>query len=303
VAQLGGNANPTRFRASVWVALLSGHFGCSVCQKVWTQTIVRLSVKEEVGEIMATITRSMKRFGFAVVAAAAMAIPAISSAATIVDWKPGPTSAGIPEFSWTGNQLVGAAGITSNGDGQIARANQTAPGLDMETPFVINGVPGSVVDPVQGTTLFYDASIAITGFVASGPAVIFGPTIIQQLGPGDFTLKSTTGVLLLHGTVQASTITGNNGSQAGAVFSANDVNYDSGLIFNAMTASGQYALTNNDFSFSFANISPNVTFSNNSILPFTTDATGLYQADLVPEPATLGMLLVGGLATLRRRRA
>ena len=52
---------------------------------------------------------------------------------------------------------------------------------------------------------------------------------------------------------------------------------------------------------------------NSATLPFTTDAvndtaifwvnaaTGAIKLDLVPEPATLGMLLIGGLALLRRR--
>jgi hypothetical protein len=246
--------------------------------------------------------RSMKQFVLAVVAASAMAIPAISRAATIVDWKPGPTSAGIPEFTWTGNQLVGNVGITSNGDGAIARNLQTAPGLDMETPFIIPGVPGSVIDPVQSTTLFYDASIAITGFLASAPVVVVGPTAVQQLANGDFTLKSTTGILLLHGTVGASTITANIGSQAGAVFSANDVNYDSGLIYQALLANTG-SLVNNDFSFSFVSITPPVGVAGNFLAPFDTDATGLYQADAIPEPASLGLLLAGGLVAIRRRRA
>src|SRR5204863_9227441 len=86
---------------------------------------------------------------------AVLAAPVVACAATIVDWKPGPTSVGIPEFSWTGFQLVGAPGITSNGDGTLPRPTQTAPGLDMETPFIIPGVPGSVIDPVANTTLFY----------------------------------------------------------------------------------------------------------------------------------------------------
>ena len=36
--------------------------------------------------------------------------------------------------------------------------------------------------------------------------------------------------------------------------------------------------------------------------PFTTDATGLFQADAVPEPASLGALAAAGLIVVRRRR-
>jgi hypothetical protein len=231
------------------------------------------------------------------------AIGLTASAATIVDWKPQPTSPGIAEFVWNGAFLDEGPGNLSNGDGQLPRNLQTPGGLDMSTPFTINGVPGSEIDLVTGATTFMDAQLTINGFAATGPAGVVFNTAVQPLGNGDFTLTSTTGVLLLHGTVQSSTITGNIGSSAGAVFSANNVQYDSGLIFNALVAAGG-SLSANDFSFSFVSVTPSIAIGGGGFLaPFTTDATGLYQADVVPEPMTLGVAAASfGLLGLRRRR-
>src|SRR5436189_5594059 len=80
-----------------------------------------------------------------------------ASAATIVDWKPQPTSPTMAEFIWNGSFLNEGPGNFSNGDGALPRNLQTAPGLDMGTPFIIPGVPGSEIDAVAGTTTFMDA--------------------------------------------------------------------------------------------------------------------------------------------------
>jgi len=224
-----------------------------------------------------------------------------AGAATIVDWKPGPTTPTMPEFNWTGAQLHDDIGAHGNGDGTLPPNTQTGGGLNMETPFIIPGVPGSSIDAVAGTTTFFDSTLHLTGFNAAAPAGVLFGTAVQPLGPGDFTLISTTGVLLLHGTVAASTITGNIGSQAGAVFSANDVNYDGGLIFNQLVASGG-TLINNDFSFSFVNMTPPVAIAGGFLAPFTTDATGLYQADAVPEPTGLVLLGLAVVPLAGRRR-
>ena len=82
-----------------------------------------------------------------------------ASAATIVDFKPTPVSPTTPEFQFSralgGGVPVfrGALGATSNNDGALPVQNQTAPGLDAETPFILAG-PGSVNDFIAGTTHF-----------------------------------------------------------------------------------------------------------------------------------------------------
>src|SRR5690242_11148342 len=100
--------------------------------------------------------------------AALLSICAISNAATIVDFKPTPTSPNTPEFQFS-RALGGgvpvfrsALGATSNNDGNLPVQNQTAPGLDSETPFILAG-PGSLNDLIAGTTHFFDSALQFTG--------------------------------------------------------------------------------------------------------------------------------------------
>src|SRR5438552_6173328 len=95
------------------------------------------------------------------VAAAALALSISSSsiAATLVDFKPVPVSPTTPEFQFS-RALGGgvpvfrtALGATSNNDGNLPVQNQTAPGLDAETPFIL-AEPGSLNDFIAGTTHF-----------------------------------------------------------------------------------------------------------------------------------------------------
>src|SRR6476469_2463899 len=129
--------------------------------------------------------------------AASLSICAVSNAATIVDFKPTPTSPNTPEFQFSralgGGVPVfrGALGSTSNNDGNLPVQNQTSPGLDSETPFILAG-PGGVNDFVAGTTHFYDSSLQFTaGLQANAPAINAGGVLIQQLSPGSFQLMST----------------------------------------------------------------------------------------------------------------
>src|SRR3954449_1070287 len=140
-------------------------------------------------------------------AAALLSICAVSNAATIVDFKPTPTSPNIPEFQLSralggGVPVFRAAlGSTSNNDGNLPVQNQTAPGLDSETPFILAG-PGSVNDFAAGTTHFYDASLQFTaGLQANAPAINAGGVLVQQLSPGSFQILSTgpAPILLLSG--------------------------------------------------------------------------------------------------------
>src|SRR3954454_18034723 len=108
----------------------------------------------------------LTRVYFAAIAAS-LAICSLASAATIVDFKPNPVSPTTPEFQFSralgGGVPVfrGALGSTSNNDGNLPILNQTAPGLDSETPFILVG-PGSLNNFAAGSTHFYDSSLQLT---------------------------------------------------------------------------------------------------------------------------------------------
>src|SRR6266480_6840946 len=138
----------------------------------------------------------LRKVTFAAIAAC-FSFCAWASAGTIVDFKPNPVSPTTPEFQFSralgGGAPVfrGALGSTSNNDGNLPVQNQTAPGLDSETPFILAG-PGSVNDFVAGTTHFYDSSLQFTaGLQANAPAINAGGVLVQQLSPGSFQLMST----------------------------------------------------------------------------------------------------------------
>src|SRR3954464_1494455 len=145
-----------------------------------------------------------------------------ASAATIVDFKPTPVSPTTPEFQFSralgGGVPVfrGALGSTSNNDGNLPIQNQTAPGLDSETPFILAG-PGSLNDLIAGTTHFFDSSLQFTGGLqANAPAQNAG-VFVQQLSSGSFQLMSTgpAPVVLLSGNISTASFlvgVGNAGS-------------------------------------------------------------------------------------------
>src|SRR4051794_2273262 len=120
----------------------------------------------ETGEKMSMRVRVLsatKKLTFAVAGLlGSLAIADRVGAATIVDWKPGPTTPAMPEFTWTGSQLQDSIGAHSSGDGTLPPNQQVGGGLNMETPFVIPGVPGSSIDAVAGTTTFFDSTLHLT---------------------------------------------------------------------------------------------------------------------------------------------
>src|SRR3954469_24476763 len=183
----------------------------------------------------------LNRVSFAAIAAS-LAICSLASASTIVDFKPNPVSPLIPEFRFSrppaggAPEFRGALGSTSNNDGNVPVQNQTAPGLDSETPFILAG-PGSLNDVIAGTSHFYDSSLQfISGLQAYGPAIppaFAGFPYIQPLSPGSFQLLSTgpAPILLLSGNIVASSFVVGTGD-AGSYFDSHDVTYTGGIIFN-----------------------------------------------------------------------
>jgi hypothetical protein len=250
----------------------------------------------------------LNRVSFAAIAAS-LAICSFVSAATIVDFKPNPVSPTTPEFQFSralgGGVPVfrGALGSTSNNDGNLPVQNQTAPGLDSETPFILVG-PGSLNNFAAGSTHFYDSSLQLTaGFQANAPAINAGGVLVQQLSPGSFQLMSTGPgpILLLSGTMSAASFIVGAGD-AGSVFSSQDVNYTGGIIFNALVAAGG-TVNGNSMSVSMTDVTPNLNIAGDGFLgDFTSNATGLFNASTVPEPTSLALIAIAMASFFFRRR-
>jgi hypothetical protein len=228
-------------------------------------------------------------------------------AGTIVDFKPTPVSPTLPEFQFSralGSGIPvfrGAIGATSNNDGNLPIQNQTAPGLDAETPFILAGL-GALNDLVAGTTHFLDSSLEFTGGLeANAPAIFAGGAFIQPLSLGSFELKSTgpAPILLLSGNVNAASFIVGAGN-AGAVFASQNITYTGGIIFNAMVANG-IPVAGNSMSISMADVTPgfSINSSDGYLNDFTANATGLFNA--VPEPTSLSLLAIAVGALLLRR--
>jgi hypothetical protein len=235
-----------------------------------------------------------------------------SQAALLVDFKPEPTSATLPEIVFTGSALTPGAGSTGNG------SVLTAGGLTIETPYTVN-VPGAggFINLASGSTSFQDVSLVLAGLNATGPAtsttIAPGVVLLNQAltgAPGSFTLRSTSDapnqVDLLTGTITRAFITGLQGSPTGSVISA-EVVYTGGEIFDELIANG--GLPNGSLSFSLNDIGSTLgaptgltLATGGGLAPFQANATGIFSSSVVPEPGTIGLLAIGGLILTARRR-
>jgi hypothetical protein len=252
--------------------------------------------------------------GGALVAAVTVFAASSAHAAPIelLNWAPVPDSVSppFPEINYTGANLQTDIGAQSNGDGNLPPSNQTPGGLQVDT--IVNApVPFSFPSSLfTGGTGYYDATFSLIGLAPVGPAVQvpLGGGIVQDsqvLGTGQFLITSTTAggsVVLLSGNIANAVITGIDGGAAGAVFDAHGVTYTGGAIFAAFPAT--FVPTGNDFSISMTSVAPpfGVNPGNGQLAAFHADATGQFDVNTVPEPATmsLGLVAAAGL-TLRRR--
>ncbi len=241
---------------------------------------------------------------------------------TVADFVAMPTSTYTPEFIWTGSELYASYGaigtnfgIPNSGDGELDVSLQHSPGLIVQTPFLVNGIPGGVVTG-NNTTAFYDATLLLTGsgvpihgLAADGNAVVAGNLVVQPLAGGDFQIWSTdpfeavdeeNPVLLLSGTISDASIVGIRNSSVGSVLSAT-VTYTDGAILDAIDLG---SITGN-FTWSLSLISGKFSVNSTTHQLNTFEANGTGQFDAVPEPGSFALLCIGGLGlagyALRRR--
>jgi hypothetical protein len=259
---------------------------------------------------------SSRALGARLIGAAIIGVCSGSSfAATLVDYKPTPVSPTTPEFVFNGPagspSFQSGPGSIGNADGVLPVNAQTVGGLDAGTPFVIPGIAGSSVDPVAGTTDFYDSSLILNGLAANAPALAVGTTFIQSLGAGGFQLLSTdpdgagplTPTLLLSGTISAASFIVGTGD-AGADFNSFGVTYTGGAIFTALLANGGSA-TGNSMSISMTDVNPafGIDLTDGFLKNFSANATGLFNYTNTPEPSSLVAIGLLFGAAMKRRRA
>jgi hypothetical protein len=236
-------------------------------------------------------------------AAVFCAVLSSARAGTLVDFIPAPASPGVPEVIWSQQNQVYHL---YEGSGALS--------LSLEVPFVMPGLPGSVVDGSSSTT-FSGASLLIDpnggsqrGLPSAGPlsvqTVTQGIQIFwQPLDSGEFQIWSApsvsypNGVLLLDGTINSSVISGILYSASGSLASS-DVSYNSGAILNAAEGlpplgGTPVAVTGGQLSWSFLDASPQFQpDGGTSLAPFNANATGQFSGT-VPEPGIVTMLLSG----------
>ena len=232
------------------------------------------------------------------------------NAALLVDFKPEPTSATMPEIVFTGTSLTAGSGATGNG------STLTAGGLTVETPYtVLEPGVGGVIYLANGSTSFPDASLVLSGLNAVGAAdtTTISPGVVllsQELGTnGTFTIRSTSDaprqIDLLTGRITRAYITGIQGSPVGSVISA-EVTYTGGEIYNELIATGgqttgSVSISLNDIGTTLGAFDGLRLGTGGMIAPFQANATGIFSS-AIPEPGTIAMLGIGGLMLAARRR-
>jgi hypothetical protein len=226
-----------------------------------------------------------------------------------LEWQPVPDST-LPEINYTAAGLQTGAGAVGNGDGNLAPAQQTPGGLEVDT-ILTAPVPFSFPSSLfTGGTGYYDATLTFTGLAPVGNATqtTLAPHVVQDsqvLGSGTFTFTSTApagSVVLLTGNIAGATIvTGVDGSMTGATFNAAGITYTGGVVFAAFPAN--WIAAGNDMSISMTAITPALSINGGTLQlnAFTANANGQFDV-AVPEPASVGVLAVVGSALLARRR-
>ena len=166
----------------------------------------------------------------------------------------------------------------------------------------------SVVDIVNGGTynVMDGATLTLTGLGDDGDTATSSfmgyPAYTQKLQSGTFEFKrNSDDAVLLQGDIAAMMITGTEGQSSSWVWTLDwDVTYTGGLILTDST-NGYSIGDKGSLSWSLTILSsgdPEITPSS-QLQPFTAYASGQLS---IPEPATLGLLVVGGCVLIYRRR-
>lgn len=166
-----------------------------------------------------------------------------------------------------------------------------------------------------------DASFSLSGISAKGAAVVFGGSLInQETSGGSFQLYDQSNTLILEGLLEDGILTGpiggsdEDGPSTGSLFTVNLGTFilSEGAddeIFNLVDPNSA------QLSMSFTNVASEdgaiggLVIDGGILQPFTADVTAQIEANprdpnLAPEPASLGLAMIGALAMLgiRRRR-
>jgi len=203
-------------------------------------------------------------------------------------------------------------GSIGNGDGALLE-NEVPPGLKLaQIPFNLSAHPGGKLE-VDGSTTFFDVSLELHGLVSAGDAIatVVAPiTILSQplVSGATFKLWSTDpvgpapAVLLLEGTINNGAIVGIEGATTAALQS-NNVNYTGGKIYDQLVLQGGTTHGQMSVSLLLRNDGTVVRSGGTSgpLAPFTADASGLFNTPVIPEPASMGLLLLTAATALGRR--
>lgn len=182
------------------------------------------------------------------------------------------------------------------------------------------GVFGTIDDGAAGTTgnqntdVLFDAllsgqtdivsgaSFTLSGVTLSGSASAAGPIISQNTTGGSFSLYDSSNALLLSGTLGDGTIFGSDTSSIGSFFNTTVGSLTGGSLLAFLPDLGV------SLGFSLGTVTTGnasgMDIVNNNISNFTANGTGL--VDVVPEPASMTLLLsglLGGVAARRKKNS
>jgi hypothetical protein len=201
--------------------------------------------------------------------------------------------------------------------GTIIKLDLSGVGLaDVEYSGGPTGVYSTMDDGVAGTTGEQNTSILYTGFLssnpattgsytlggatASGPAVVTGTDITQNLSGGSFQLYDSTNTLLLNVNLGLSQIHGNMNSEMGAEFSITNGTVVGGTLAPQLVANSiGTSMTLSDISSGGLSVG-----GGGYLNAFFADATKIITAQQIPEPAAIFLALCGAsVAMIRPRRS
>jgi hypothetical protein len=146
------------------------------------------------------------------------------------------------------------------------------------------------------------ASFSLSNLTAVGPAQISGPFAVQNFTGGQFILYSSGNLPLLQGTLSTSALAGTAGVPGtGGLFSTNLFNITGGSLagfIDPNSSSLALSLSNINDGNGLSIIPP----TNGALQPFHADATATLASNIVPEPTSATLLILGCAALLHRRR-